>query len=94
MRVKEICRKYGISDATRHNWKSRYGAMNASELKRLKETGAELPRYKKMYAELARENCALKDLLEKKLRGHGRSAKRRNTWWPDTDSAEPARARP
>ncbi len=67
MRVKEICRKYGISDATYYNWKSRYGGMSASELKRLKETEAELSQYKKMYAELAHENYALKDLLEKKL---------------------------
>ena len=67
MKVKEICRKYGISDATYYNWKSRYGGMSASELKRLKETEAELSQYKKMYAELAHENYALKDLLEKKL---------------------------
>ena len=67
MQVKEICRKYGISDATYYNWKSRYGGMSASELKRLKETEAELSQYKKMYAELAHENYALKDLLEKKL---------------------------
>ena len=67
MQVKEICRKYGISDATYYNWKSRYGGMSASELKRLKETVAELSQYKKMYAELAHENYALKDLLEKKL---------------------------
>ncbi len=67
MKVKEICRKYGISDATYYNWKSRYGGMSASELKRLKETEAELWQYKKMYAELAHENYALEDLLEKKL---------------------------
>ena len=67
MKVKEICRKYGISDATYYNWKSKYGGMSASELKRLKETEAELSQYKKMYAELAHENYALKDLIEKKL---------------------------
>ena len=65
--VKEICRRHGISDATYYNWKSKYGGMSASELKRLKETEAELSQYKKMYAELARENYALKDLIEKKL---------------------------
>lgn len=67
LKVKEICRKYGISDATYYNWKSKYGGMSASELKRLKETEAELSQYKKMYAELAHENYALKDLIEKKL---------------------------
>ena len=66
-KVKDICRRHGISDATYYNWKSKYGGMSASELKRLKETEAELAQYKKMYAELAHENYALKDLIEKKL---------------------------
>ncbi len=67
MKVGDLCRKHGISDATYYNWKSKYGGMSASELKRLKETEAELSQYKKMYAELAHENYALKDLIEKKL---------------------------
>lgn len=66
-KVKEICRRHGISDATYYNWKSKYGGMSTSELKRLKETEVELAQYKKMYAELAHENYALKDLIEKKL---------------------------
>ncbi len=66
-KVKDICRRHGISDATYYNWKSKYGGMQASDLIRLKETEAELSQYKKMYAELARENYALKDLIEKKL---------------------------
>ncbi len=66
-KVKDICRQHGISDATYYNWKSKYGGMQASDLKRLKETEAELSQYKKMYAELARENYALKDLIEKKF---------------------------
>ncbi len=66
-RVKDLCRQHGISDATYYNWKSKYGGMQASDLKRLKETEADLSQYKKMYAELARENYALKDLIEKKL---------------------------
>jgi hypothetical protein len=41
-KVKEIGRRHGISDATFYNWKSRYGGMQASDLKRLKETEAEL----------------------------------------------------
>ena len=65
--MKDICRQHGISDATYYNWKSKYGGMQASDLKRLKETEAELSQYKKMYAELACENYALKDLIEKKL---------------------------
>ncbi len=66
-KVNDICRHHGISDATYYNWKSKYGGMQASDLKRLKETEAELSQYKTMYAELARENYALKDLIEKKL---------------------------
>lgn len=65
--VKEICRKHGISDATYYNWKSKYGGMEASDLKRLKEMESELSRLKRMYADLAMENHALKDLIEKKL---------------------------
>jgi putative transposase len=65
--VKELCRKHGISDAAYYNWKSKYGGLDASELKRLKELEGELSQYKRMYAELARENDALKDLIHRKL---------------------------
>jgi len=65
--VKEICRKHGISDATYYNWKSKYGGMQASDLKRLKELEQELSQLKRMYADMALENRALKDLIEKKL---------------------------
>lgn len=67
VKVKDICRKHGISDATYYNWRSKYGGMSASDLKRMKEMEAELSRLKRMYAELALENNALKDLIEKKL---------------------------
>ena len=46
-KIKDHCRKHGISDATYYNWKSKYGGMSASEVKRLKETEAELSQYKK-----------------------------------------------
>ena len=65
--VKQVCHKHGISDATFYNWKSKYGGMSASELKRLREVEAENAKLKRMYAELALENTALKDLIEKKL---------------------------
>ena len=65
--VKEICRTHGISDATYYNWKSKYGGMSASDLKRLKEMERELSQLKRMYADMAMENRALKDLIEKKL---------------------------
>ncbi len=67
IQVKEICRKHGISDATYYNWKSKYGGMGASDLKRMKEMESELSQLKRMYADMALENRALKDLIEKKL---------------------------
>lgn len=66
-KVKDLCRKHGISDATYYNWKSKYGGMEASDLKRLKALEGELSQYKRMYAELARENDAMRNLIEKKL---------------------------
>jgi putative transposase len=67
MKVNEVCRKHGISDATYYNWKSKYGGMEASQLKKMKELEAQLSQYKRMYAELAHENYALKHIIEKKL---------------------------
>ena len=67
MAVKEICRKHGISDATYYNWKSKYGGMEANDLKRMKDLERELSQFKRMYADLALENRAMKDLIEKKL---------------------------
>ena len=67
VKVKDICRRHGISDATYYNWKSKYGGMSASDLKRMKEMERELGQYKRMYAELAHENFALKDVIDRKL---------------------------
>lgn len=67
VQVKDICRKHSISDATYYNWKSKYGGMSASDLKRMKELEAENSKLKRMYADMALENRAMKDLIEKKL---------------------------
>jgi putative transposase len=67
MQVKEVCRKHGISEPTYYKWKSKYGGMEASDLKRMREIERELSQLKRMYADLALENRALKDLIEKKL---------------------------
>ena len=67
MPIKELCRKAGISEPTYYNWKSKYGGMDASDLKRTKELEAELSQLKRMYADLALENRAMKDLITKKL---------------------------
>jgi len=62
--VKEICCKHDISDATYFNWKSKYGGMSSSDLKRMKEMEQELTQLKCMYADMAFENQTLKDLIE------------------------------
>ncbi len=67
MKVRELCRKHGISDATYYKWKSKYGGMEASDLKRVRELEAENAKLKRLYAELALENTAMKDLIAKKL---------------------------
>ena len=64
--TKEICRELGISEATFYNWKSKYGGMEASDVKRLKDLEEENARLKKMYADLAMDNQILKDLFTKK----------------------------
>ncbi len=65
--VKDICREIGISDATFYNWKAKYGGMEASDVKRMKELEAENAQLKSMYAESSMENRALKNLIEKKF---------------------------
>jgi putative transposase len=67
MQVKEICRKYGISDATYYAWKKKYGGLEVSDVRRLRELEAENAKLKRMYADLSLENDALKDLISKKL---------------------------
>lgn len=66
MKVEELCRKHGISSASYYNWKKKYGGMDASEIKRLKELEEENAKLKRMYADMALENTALKDLIVKK----------------------------
>ena len=64
--VAQILRKYGISQATYYNWKSKYGGASVAELKRLKELELENAKLKRMYADLALENAAIKDVLGRK----------------------------
>ena len=65
--VKDICREYGMSEATYYNWKAKYGGMEASDIKRLKELEKENHRLKQMYAELSLDHRVLQDVIEKKL---------------------------
>lgn len=65
--VGDICRAHGVSQPTFYNWKSKYGGLSVNQLKKLKEVEQQLSEFKRMYADLAFENNALKNLIEKKL---------------------------
>ena len=65
--VAQLARKYGISAATYYHWKSKYAGAGVPELKRLRELEAENTKLKRMYADLALENTAIKDVLSRKL---------------------------
>lgn len=65
--VGDVCRKHGISNATYYQWKSKYAGVSANELKRIKDLEAENGKLKRMYAELALENTAIKVVLSRKL---------------------------
>lgn len=66
MKVEELCRRHGISSATYYNWKSKYGGMEASDVKRLKELEDENARLKRMYADLSLTHEATQELIRKK----------------------------
>lgn len=66
MKVAEVCRKHGISDAAYYNWKSKFGGMTVSEAQRLKALEAENAKLKKLLAESLLDNAALKDVLGRK----------------------------
>jgi len=65
--VKDVCREHEISEATYYQWKSKYGGMQASDIKRLRELEEENRRLKQISADLLLENRALKDVIAKKL---------------------------
>ncbi len=65
--VKDICREAGISEATYDNWKSKYGDMEASDIKKIKGVEDENWHLKQMFADISLESRTLKDVIEKKL---------------------------
>ena len=65
--VGELARKHGISKATYFNWRSKYAGTSLNELQRMRELEAENANLKRMYADLALENAAIKDVLSRKL---------------------------
>lgn len=66
MKVKELCRKHGISDATFYIWRSKYGGMEVSEARKLRQLEAENAKLKHLLADTMLDNKVLKDLLGKK----------------------------
>jgi putative transposase len=66
MRVADLCRQVGISEATFHRWRSKYGGLEVREAVRLRRLESENTRLKKLVAELTLDNQALKDVLGKK----------------------------
>jgi putative transposase len=66
MKTADLCRKYGISEATFYNWKAKYGGLEVSEAKRLKGLEGENAKLKRLLADAMLDNTALKDLLAKK----------------------------
>jgi putative transposase len=65
-KAKDLFRKYGISEPTFYNWKAKYGAMTASDARRLKDLETENGKLKRLLAEAELDKAALKDLLGRK----------------------------
>jgi putative transposase len=66
MKVAELCRKHGISDATYYNWKAKFGGLTVSEAQRLKALETENAKLKRLLAEAMLDNAALKDVVGRK----------------------------
>lgn len=66
IKVSDLCRKHGISDATFYNWKSKYGGMKVDELKRLRELEQENARLKKIIANQSLDIDIMKEVISKK----------------------------
>ena len=67
MKVMDLCRKHGISDATYYNWKAKYGRMTVSDAKKLKTLEDENRRLKRLVADLSLDKQALQAVIEKKF---------------------------
>ena len=67
VKVEEVCRKLGISDATFYNWKKKYGSLGVTELRKLKQLEEENNRLKQIVADLALDKQMLQDVLKKNV---------------------------
>jgi putative transposase len=66
VKVADLCRKLGVSEATFHRWRAKYGGLDASEARRLRQLESENARLKRLVAELTLDIQMLKDVLGKK----------------------------
>lgn len=73
--IKDLAREHGVSEATMYNWKAKYGGMEASDVKRMKELEEENSRLKRIVANMTLEIDAVKTVLEKKYGGLTTNAK-------------------
>ncbi|GAC1568996.1 MAG: hypothetical protein NVS3B3_22910 [Aquirhabdus sp.] len=65
-KVADVCRKYGIADATYYNWKAKFGGMSVSDAQRLKELESENAKLKRLLTDSMLDNAALKDIVGRK----------------------------
>ncbi len=65
--IAEVCRKAGISEATFYNWRSKYGGLLPSEMKRLKQLEEENGKLKKLVADLSLDKAMLQDVVRRKM---------------------------
>ncbi len=65
MAVKDICRKYGVANSTFYKWREKYGGMEASDVKRLKELEEENLRLKQIYADLNLKSQLQEEIIKK-----------------------------
>ena len=67
VKVEEVCRKMGISEATFYNWKKKFGGLGITELRRLRQLEEENSQLKKLVADLSLDKQILQDVLKKKF---------------------------
>ena len=67
MKTADLARRHGVSEATIYNWKAKYGGLEVSEARRLRELEGENAKLKRLLADAMLDKAALKDLLAKKF---------------------------
>jgi putative transposase len=87
--VGDVIRKHGISSASYYKWKAKYGGLDASELKRIKELEGELAEFKQIVADLTLEHKAMKGLITNSFFRQPESVKRWITWLAEKSSPSP-----